>query len=96
MTNSNIIGVHVFVSGKVQGVGYRYSTAQTAKKLGIRGWVRNCFDGRVEAIFEGTEPLIEQMVQWCHRGPDSAKVTDVVIEKVKTKSYLGFEVRETI
>ena len=96
MTNSNLIAVHVLISGKVQGVGYRYSTVQEAQKLGIRGWVRNLLDGRVEAIFEGTEPLIEQMLQWCHEGPGSAKVMDVTIETVEPQLYQGFEVRETV
>ncbi|WP_107669013.1 acylphosphatase [Cyanothece sp. BG0011] len=95
MTDSNLICVHVFISGTVQGVGYRYSTVQEAQKLGIKGWVRNRRDGRVEAIFEGTEPLIEQMVQWCHQGPRSAKVTDVTLETVELQLYKGFEVKET-
>ncbi|MDJ0844119.1 acylphosphatase [Crocosphaera sp.] len=95
MTNSNIIAIHVFIAGTVQGVGYRYSTVQEAQRLGIRGWVRNRIDGRVEAIFEGTEPIIEKMVQWCHHGPKSAKVTDVTVETVESQLYQGFEVRET-
>ncbi|MGK7953998.1 MAG: acylphosphatase [Crocosphaera sp.] len=95
MTNSNSIAVRVFITGKVQGVGYRYSTVQEAQRLGIRGWVRNRLDGRVEAIFEGTEPLIEQMVQWCHQGPTSAKVTDVTVETVESQLYEGFEVQKT-
>ncbi|MGK7929952.1 MAG: acylphosphatase [Microcystaceae cyanobacterium] len=96
MTNSNIICVHVFITGRVQGVGYRYSAVQEAQKLGIRGWVRNLLDGRVEAIFEGTEPLIEEMLQWCHQGPSSAKVTDVMVETLEPRWYQGFEVRETL
>lgn len=95
MTNSDLICVHVFITGKVQGVAYRYSTVQKAQKLGIKGWVRNCLDGRVEAIFEGTEPLIKEIVQWCHQGPKSAKVTDVKVETIKLQSYKEFEVRET-
>ncbi len=90
-----MICVHVLISGKVQGVGYRYATVQEAQKLGIRGWVRNRLDGRVEAIFEGTEPIIEQMLQWCHQGPTTAKVTDVTVETVKPRFYQGFEVKET-
>ncbi|ACB53508.1 probable acylphosphatase [Crocosphaera subtropica ATCC 51142] len=95
MTNPQTICVHVFISGKVQGVGYRYSTVQEAEKLGIRGWVRNLLDGRVEAMFEGTELLIEQMLQWCHQGPKTAKVTDVTVETTEIQLYRGFEVRET-
>lgn len=96
MINSNIIAVHVFISGKVQGVGYRYSTVQEAQRLEIKGWVRNCLDGRVEAIFEGTEPQIEEMLQWCHQGPKTAKVTDVIVETIETKLYLDFEVSPNV
>ncbi len=96
VNNSNIICVRVFITGRVQGVGYRYSTVQEAQKLGIRGWVRNRLDGRVEAIFEGAEPLIEQMLQWCHQGTSSATVTDVTVETVEPQFYQGFEVKETL
>lgn len=95
MTNSDLICVHVFVSGTVQGVGYRYSTVQEAQKLGLNGWVRNRLDGRVEAMFEGVEPLIEEMVQWCHQGPRSAKVTNVTVETSELQSCEEFQVRET-
>jgi acylphosphatase len=95
MSDSDIICVHVFISGKVQGVGYRYSTVKEAQRLEIRGWVRNLLDGRVEAVFEGTEPLIEQMLQWCEQGPRNSKVTDVTVETIEPHFYKGFEVRET-
>ena len=95
MVDSNIICVHVFITGIVQGVGYRYSTVQEAEKLGIKGWVRNLQDGRVEAIFEGEKSLVQQMVQWCHQGPKSAKVTDVIVETIETQGYQRFEVGET-
>ena len=63
-SNSNIVCVRVFITGKVQGVGYRYSTVQEAQRLGVKGWVRNRIDGRVEAIFAGTEALITNILQW--------------------------------
>ena len=95
MIDSDIICVHVFITGTVQGVGYRYSTVQEAQKRLIKGWVRNLRDGRVEAIFEGREPLINQMLQWCHHGPRNARVTDVAAETIETQGYQGFEIRET-
>ncbi|MGK7880170.1 MAG: acylphosphatase [Crocosphaera sp.] len=95
-SNSNIVCVRVFITGKVQGVGYRYSTVQEAQRLRVKGWVRNRLDGRVEAIFAGTEPLITKMLQWCHQGPRSAKVTDVTVERLEPQIYENFEVRETI
>ena len=95
-STSNIVCVRVFITGKVQGVGYCYSTVQEAQRLGVKGWVRNRLDGRVEAIFAGTEPLITQMLQWCDQGTRSAKVTDVSVEKLEPQIYQGFEVKETV
>src|SRR6476469_7238634 len=59
------VRVHVFVSGVVQGVGYRYSTRNQAKYFGLGGWVRNLPDGRVEAVFEGSKKAVEGMISWC-------------------------------
>jgi acylphosphatase len=71
--------VHVFVSGKVQGVFFRSSTKNMAEKLGLYGWVRNLADGRLEAIFEGNKEAVEKMVVWCRKGPESARVTGIEI-----------------
>lgn len=68
---------HVLISGRVQGVNFRYSTSQKAQFLGVTGWVRNNPDGRVEAVFEGEEEDVRHMVQWCHRGPSMARVDRV-------------------
>ena len=57
--------VHVFVSGRVQGVAFRDSTRSQAEQLGLSGWVRNTGDGRVEARFEGESDLVNQMIEWC-------------------------------
>ena len=56
---------HVFVSGIVQGVGYRFTTVEQAKQLGVTGWVRNLPDERVEGVFEGTKAAVEEMIRWC-------------------------------
>lgn len=73
--------VHVYISGRVQGVGYRYSTYHKAQSLGIAGWVRNTHDNRVEAIFEGDENAVEEMLVWCRQGPSMSFVTDIEIFK---------------
>ena len=65
---------YVLVAGRVQGVSYREATKTEATKLGLAGMVRNIPDGRVEAIFEGDKPAVEQMVEWCRHGPPSARV----------------------
>ncbi|MDJ0616709.1 MAG: acylphosphatase [Calothrix sp. MO_192.B10] len=91
--NSSIIRAHVFISGRVQGVGYRYATVDTASKLGLSGWVRNLPDYRVEAVFEGWHDTVEEMIRWCHQGPPAAVVEDVVVEYEQPEGLGGFEVR---
>ncbi|MDH6098075.1 acylphosphatase [Anabaenopsis sp. FSS-46] len=88
-----IVRAHVFISGRVQGVGYRYATVDTATQLGLTGWVRNLPDNRVEAVFEGARVVVEQMVRWCHTGPPAAVVKDVVLEYEKPQGLRGFEVK---
>ena len=70
---------HVFVSGRVQGVNFRWYTQRKAQELGLTGWVRNLWDGRVEAIFEGEEKAVRRAVDWCHVGAPSAWVDDVEV-----------------
>ncbi len=73
----------VFVSGRVQGVGFRASTEREAGKYaGVRGWVRNLDDGRVEALFQGPQAEVLALVAWCQHGPSPAHVTELrVIEE---------------
>jgi acylphosphatase len=71
--------IHVLISGRVQGVWYRASTKQKAEQLGITGWVRNTEDGCVEAVFQGSEKQVNEMINWCYKGPPLAKVDDVKI-----------------
>lgn len=86
--------VHVFVSGKVQGVFFRSSTKDKADELGLSGWVKNLQDGRVEAVFEGEEGKVEKMVEWCRKGPEYAKVTTVeVIPEPYKGEFSGFLLR---
>lgn len=71
--------LHVLISGRVQGVGFRYATWDQAELLGLTGWVRNLHDRRVEAEFEGTRAALEAMLAWCRRGPAGAHVTEVTV-----------------
>lgn len=73
--------VHILISGIVQGVFFRYTTRVKAEELNIKGWARNCSDGRVEALFEGDALEIKKMVAWCHQGPPGARVDDVSVEE---------------
>ena len=86
--------VHVFVSGKVQGVFFRSSTEDMAQKLSISGWVRNLADGRVEAVFEGETGAVEKMLEWCRKGPEYAKVADLeVVSEGYKGEFKGFLLR---
>lgn len=75
------INVNVIISGRVQGVWYRVSTKQKAEQLGVTGWVKNRVDGCVEAVFEGEEKIIEDMIKWCYTGPPNAIVKDIKVKK---------------
>ncbi len=93
VTSEAEIRAHVFISGKVQGVGYRFSTLHEARRLGINGWVKNLLDRRVEAVFEGSKVLVEVMIQWCQQGPTGAVVQDVVVEYETPEGLRGFEMK---
>jgi len=71
--------VHVFVSGRVQGVFFRAEAARKARELGLGGFARNTPDGRVEAVFEGDADAVDRMVEWCHEGPPLAAVDHVEV-----------------
>lgn len=73
------VRAHVFVSGRVQGVFFRYETRRHARRVGVTGWVRNLPDGRVEAIFEGEKEAVDYMIEFCRRGPPAAKVEKVEV-----------------
>jgi acylphosphatase len=70
----------IFISGKVQGVSFRFHTHEKARALGLRGWVRNLDDGRVEMVLSGDERKIQEVIKWAQIGPPSAKVEKVVVE----------------
>lgn len=72
--------IRAIVSGRVQGVSYRASTAHEARRLDLVGWVRNLPDGRVELEAEGPTEVIDRLIAWCHAGPPAAHVTDVAVE----------------
>ena len=87
------VAVHVFVSGRVQGVAFRASTRAEASALGLAGWVRNCPDGRVEAVFEGVPERVAAAVAWCHRGPSWARVDRVETRPAPAEALEGFRIR---
>ena len=76
-----MIRAHLIIKGRVQGVGYRANTRRMANKLNLHGWVRNLRNGNVEIIVEGPESEVQKLIVWCHRGPTSAFVSKVKVEK---------------
>jgi len=80
------ISVHVIISGRVQGVWYRVSTKEKAEQLGIKGWVKNTRDGCVEAVFEGEEEIVQNMIKWCKIGPPNANVKNIKIISQNTNN----------
>ncbi|MBI3600485.1 MAG: acylphosphatase [Nitrospinae bacterium] len=85
---------HIIVSGIVQGVFFRANTRDTAGRLGVKGWVKNKYDGTVEIAAEGDKEKIERLVGWCHKGPQGAIVKDVTVEWEDYKGeFKDFSVR---
>lgn len=86
--------VHVYISGRVQGVGFRWNTVHLAQRLELTGWVRNLWDGRVEAVFEGPAEAVDQAVRWCHHGERPARVEKVNVTPEKpTGEFKRFQVK---
>ena len=74
---SGLARLHLIVSGRVQGVGFRFSAYDKAKELALAGWVRNLAGGEVEIIAEGKQENLQMLAVWAHQGPPSAHVTGV-------------------
>jgi acylphosphatase len=87
----------LIIKGRVQGVGYRVSFAETAIALGLAGWVRNRRDGSVEACVQGDDDAITAVVSWARRGPPAARVSDVVVTESEepTPENKQFEILDT-
>jgi acylphosphatase len=83
--------LHIHISGKVQGVFFRASTKATADCLGIKGWVKNVPDGRVEIEAEGDDFALDEFLTFCKHGPDDAVVEKVTIDEGQLKNYRNFE-----
>ena len=85
---------HLAITGRVQGVGYRFYMQRKARELGVAGWVRNRRDGSVEAVVQGEAEAVEAMVAWTRRGPPSAVVSEVKVSE-GSGDYAGFETLPT-
>jgi acylphosphatase len=86
--------LHAFVSGKVQGVSFRYYTLQEGRQLGLTGFVRNLPDGRVEVKAEGPRDILDALVQFLHRGSPGASVRNVDVQWSEAdNSFIAFDIR---
>ncbi|MDD5035166.1 MAG: acylphosphatase [Methylococcaceae bacterium] len=86
--------VHLWISGRVQGVFYRASAAEQAQALGLAGWARNLSDGRVEIVAEGDGGKLDAFLGWCSRGPSRARVEEVeMTEELANGEFTDFRVR---
>jgi len=85
---------HLVISGRVQGVGFRYSMSEEAERLGVTGWVRNRRDGTVEAVLDGASDAVDSILAWARRGPRGASVTEVEVAEI-SESFERFEMRRT-
>lgn len=77
---------HLYIEGRVQGVFYRGFTRDLAHSLGLKGWVRNLRDGRVDALLEGEKGLIEKVIKGCYTGPHGARVSNI---EVTWETFIG-------
>jgi acylphosphatase len=86
--------LHLWISGRVQGVTYRASMRRQATKLGVKGWVRNLADGRVEAVVCGEDDAVDELLSWCHDGPPAARVDGIEVDQESSGcTFDGFEIR---
>jgi len=90
-----MIACRLTISGRVQGVGFRYALADEARTRKLSGWVRNRRDGSVEALVAGPEADVEAVIAWARRGPPAARVTAVAVEPAMTDAR-GFEIITTV
>ncbi len=92
--SNDIQELHAWVSGLVQGVGFRYFVIQKAISLGLRGYTRNDESGDVEVLAQGTRPALERLLTLLRRGPSAAQVSDVRVKWGQpTEHFSGFHIR---
>jgi len=90
----NATRVRLVVEGRVQGVGFRYATAEQARRLGVLGWVRNTSAGAVEIVAEGDPAEVDALYDWCRVGPPAARVARVTRHaEVAREELIGFSIR---
>ena len=82
--------VNLLIKGKVQGVYYRLNAKEEANQLGVTGWIKYLSEGRVEIMATGNETQLQQFIAWCHKGPEKAEVTNVIITPLTQQPFNEF------
>ena len=91
---AEIAEAHVIVSGRVQGVWFRGNTQRVAAAAGVRGWVRNLPDRRVEAVLQGDRRAVEKVIEFMREGPPGAAVADLAVSfRPPAEAFRGFDIR---
>ncbi len=92
--SEDLYAAHIYVSGRVQGVGFRFYTIRVAKQFGLTGWVRNLYDGRVEIYAEGNKSSLSAFIEEIKVGPPSAHVSNLVQQwdKINARKYSDFSI----
>ena len=86
----NVKTIRISVRGKVQGVFFRQSACRAAQEMGVTGSVKNCADGSVELMATGTEEQLQQLTDWCRKGPPRARVEGIEIADMEWQPYADF------
>jgi acylphosphatase len=92
MSDNTIIHLNIIVSGRVQGVGFRYSARNYAEILGITGLIKNLTNGNVYIEIEGSKDQLGKFIDWCYQGPSYAEVDEVNIREDNLKNYSYFKI----
>jgi acylphosphatase len=84
--------IHVIISGDVQGVGFRQFVRYNAKKLNIKGWVKNLPDGNVEGMFTGNRQNLNTMIEFCKKGPFLSRVENIELNELPDREFESFDI----
>ena len=83
---------NLLIKGRVQGVFYRATARDVAQKLQVKGWVRNTEEGFVEALVSGDAEQVRKFIEWCHKGPAMAEVSEVISTQTDEQNFEGFQI----
>lgn len=84
--------LHLLITGKVQGVFFRAKAKEKAEKYGIKGWIKNTYDKKVEALITGDPDMLNLFIKWCKKGPEKAQVEEVLVSEHTEKEFDDFEI----